>query len=555
MSIIPTFSGTSSRSSERRRHARMPPGALLYLDIGTDNGGIVTDLTEDGAGVQAVSPLDASATVGVRLQAPDSQARIDAAEIVWVSDSRLHGGLKFPNLPEETRVQIRGWLRALATPIPVSELSTRKVASPVTAPDPLPQNLHKDKWSNLLSVPQNAAAEPSPATEARQSEISRAVPRLREPTRLQSNASASFPLHGFLREIALLKEPGLRSEIPPAGEPRIPKLMQPGGSEGGRAEAAGEQAPTPDRDGATRLSASMPGFERRAEWTLTKPGSSIEPASSAREDFLVKRANITHPSSRRNEPAAHYPRELAKWAGIGIAGAALCVASFGVGRWLAITPAIIQQPKLPTSITNNNSQALPGAPLKAAIAEGQPATAPATPREGRSKEATGNAARPSTVVPSSVPGIPLEVQGSTQTVVASQIRGTPAVISMRQTKPDVKGPSTSSNDSPTAVVVQGRVLSPLDRFNPAHLTYRFDPAYPDEALAKNIQGTVMLHLAIDANGSVENVTVLSGPAVLTPAAVAAAKNWRYLPALLNGEPVQSAQDVRVDFHLPKAVDP
>ena len=99
-------------------------------------------------------------------------------------------------------------------------------------------------------------------------------------------------------------------------------------------------------------------------------------------------------------------------------------------------------------------------------------------------------------------------------------------------------------------MVDGRALTATDRFNPAHLLYRFDPDYPAQAKRANIEGTVMLRVSIDRSGAVERVQVLSGPAVLVPAAVSAVKDWRYLPALLNGEPVKSEQYVSVDFRLP-----
>ncbi len=90
----------------------------------------------------------------------------------------------------------------------------------------------------------------------------------------------------------------------------------------------------------------------------------------------------------------------------------------------------------------------------------------------------------------------------------------------------------------------------MDRYNPAHLTYRFDPDYPAAAKQQHLEGIVKLHLTVDPDGGVSSVNVLDGPELLIPAAVAAVKNWRYLPALLNGEPVASEKDIEVEFRLP-----
>jgi protein TonB len=94
-------------------------------------------------------------------------------------------------------------------------------------------------------------------------------------------------------------------------------------------------------------------------------------------------------------------------------------------------------------------------------------------------------------------------------------------------------------------------LRPTDRFNPCHLTYRVEPAYPSEAQDQRVEGTVKIHQVIGADGSVRTVTLISGPASLAPAALDAAQHWRYLPALLNGEPVDTEQDVQIEFHLPR----
>lgn len=53
------------------------------------------------------------------------------------------------------------------------------------------------------------------------------------------------------------------------------------------------------------------------------------------------------------------------------------------------------------------------------------------------------------------------------------------------------------------------------------------PAYPAGATASRIQGDVELDVVIGRDGSVEDVTVLSGNPLLTPAAVDAVRKWRF----------------------------
>ncbi len=64
-----------------------------------------------------------------------------------------------------------------------------------------------------------------------------------------------------------------------------------------------------------------------------------------------------------------------------------------------------------------------------------------------------------------------------------------------------------------------------------------NPVYPAEAKQSRIQGTVRLEVLIDKDGHVVDVTVSSGPAELTPAAINAVSQWVYKQTLLNGKPL------------------
>ena len=75
------------------------------------------------------------------------------------------------------------------------------------------------------------------------------------------------------------------------------------------------------------------------------------------------------------------------------------------------------------------------------------------------------------------------------------------------------------------------------------------PTYPPIARAARIEGTVVLQAAISKGGTIEDLRVISGPAMLQPAAVEAVKTWRYRPYLLNGQPVEVETTVNVVFTL------
>jgi protein TonB len=81
------------------------------------------------------------------------------------------------------------------------------------------------------------------------------------------------------------------------------------------------------------------------------------------------------------------------------------------------------------------------------------------------------------------------------------------------------------------------------------LLQKTQPVYPPIAKAARVQGTVVLQAKISKTGSIEDLHVISGPAMLQQAALDAVKSWRYRPYLLNNEPVEVETTVNVIFTL------
>ena len=90
----------------------------------------------------------------------------------------------------------------------------------------------------------------------------------------------------------------------------------------------------------------------------------------------------------------------------------------------------------------------------------------------------------------------------------------------------------------------------VQRRSDCYLLYRVEPLYPREAKAHHIEGTVTIHLQIGTDGRVQNLRELSGPSLLVPAALDAAREWRFIPALVDGQAVEAEKDVSIIFQLP-----
>jgi TonB family protein len=75
------------------------------------------------------------------------------------------------------------------------------------------------------------------------------------------------------------------------------------------------------------------------------------------------------------------------------------------------------------------------------------------------------------------------------------------------------------------------------------------PAYPKEALAKGLRGIVILDLVIDTEGEVIETHVIRSIPGLDEAAIIAARQWRYEPVTVDGEPVSVRLTVPITFAL------
>ena len=105
--------------TERRACPRLRVTSLMYIDIGNLNGGIVTSLSESGLALTAATALGngelGDSPLRMRIQFPGIPDAIEASgQIAWRSSSGKEAGVRFVELEEKTREQIRNWISAQA---------------------------------------------------------------------------------------------------------------------------------------------------------------------------------------------------------------------------------------------------------------------------------------------------------------------------------------------------------------------------------------------------------------------------------------------------------
>jgi TonB family protein len=81
------------------------------------------------------------------------------------------------------------------------------------------------------------------------------------------------------------------------------------------------------------------------------------------------------------------------------------------------------------------------------------------------------------------------------------------------------------------------------------VSHPVEPSYPLLARQMKVQGSVLLQALIGKDGIIQDLRVLSGPAILSAAAREAVKQWRFKPFLQAGLPVETEARITVNFTI------
>jgi protein TonB len=139
-----------------------------------------------------------------------------------------------------------------------------------------------------------------------------------------------------------------------------------------------------------------------------------------------------------------------------------------------------------------------------------------------------------------VGGVPGGVPGGTAGGVIGGIIGSVPTAAPPPPPPPVK--EAPKPVVPKQIRVGGNVQS-------AKLINQPKPSYPPLARQARIQGVVRFNAVIGRDGTIQNLTLVSGHPLLVPSATEAVRQWRYQPTLLNGEPVEVVTQIDVNFTL------
>jgi PilZ domain len=115
--------------TNRRHTPRMNVSELAYVNLGPDNGGTIVNISEGGLCFQARAPIHKTETIRFwysyrrrRMQSGSGAGKLEMqatgisrfievrSELAWTDETHKKGGLRFTNLSEQAREQIREWI-------------------------------------------------------------------------------------------------------------------------------------------------------------------------------------------------------------------------------------------------------------------------------------------------------------------------------------------------------------------------------------------------------------------------------------------------------------
>ncbi|MGA8144147.1 MAG: TonB family protein [Candidatus Acidiferrales bacterium] len=549
----------SLRLPHNRLHSRLTVGSITYVEVCDKFGGLILNISEGGIAVQMAEKLSGSVFARMRFQLRKSDEWIEAAgKVAWERASTKEAGIKFINLSEQARNQIKKWILAEASVQELPKLHGRfdvvRESNRATN-EPVQQNEKK-------VAPSQADAESDEALKV---------------ARLRAAMSGGTPNpHGIPNRTREVPNPALSSA-------------------------------------ANFNNAPQPGPRNRRGASYSAPNSRIDKA--ALNDQLRARLNFEEP------PARSLPRLLIG-AVIAIGLAALILlgpvnlktaltrliapqetastATPSASRPAETSPKAasdlpVQQPAHANPASNlptdQPAHANPGSNLPT----DQPATAnpgsnlptgqPAAPPNPASGDKPENSSQPETDTPVSYAESTADAPASHGSAVRRGSQASSSKISAHDLAEILAGqqrelarqrasvaPSARTSPRAAGVAVTATMAGTVEASSRFHAIRVPDelksqaqagenlevgqlissrvPAYPPDAARQGIQGVVRLRAVVDRSGAVRVVSVLSGPAALAQPSIEAARQWRFAQTLLAGEPMESEEDITFVFTLP-----
>jgi len=416
-------------------------------------------------------------------------------------------------------------------------------------PSPVSKHAQSGEWENWVAAHSNGK---TPKSNGRSAEPKATLPPAAEKPRYSGSASSATVL---VAESDLRSEPAVRTSRPASSNPVL-------------------SSPAPTSPASSSLVSLGLGVSRAANAVPLAVGMtavveadeivhSPEPTATLRREADEALSKLYSPKEIEVEEEPKTTNK--KWiiiGGVSVGGILIALVLMMTVFHHGTTPAA--KPSVETIPTPTETQVDTSAPDTSASVP----TAPSTPAATTTKQPATNSqnSQPSAADNSlKSPKTPTKSQAKMmgdQLNAPTQIEKQAADVAPPTVSFDAAGADGLGGSGANSNPLNGHG-QPVVKFLPPKpiavssgvaaglLIQRTPPVYPTIAKAARVGGTVELHATISKNGTIKDLHVVSGPAMLQQAAVEAVRNWRYRPYMLNNEPIEVETSVSVVFSLDK----
>jgi TonB family protein len=581
MSSFAQTSAASTTGKDRRSQPRRKVEELAYGDFGPHNGGIILDVAEGGFAFQSVQPVETGTSVSVKFKLPEVGIHIEAsAEVAWLHDSGKRGGLRFLTLSDNLRQQIQDWVGQdiLNQPLADTQITPTDADAPVLevsqepkAVVPLPDSEHTQTGTVPPVEPLTSIRNVrSPQLKWVESpEVQSVLPQAYEYQPRQSSLPAELVPAASSPTALPVREPDL-ADSPAPSRASIPEFPIPSATEVTAAEAKPNARPVVvewQRRRSTLEPGTLRANPRAAEQFVR------EPLSSRAVDKRVAPARAmpaeAEPVFEGGQRDVHSPKiNVSQLVTLGIAAAIGVCALIVIATLPALRAKVQGTGNRPAQAAENAAgtdfqvEVVNHDGRRWILQDGETAALPENVQPSRRDT------QPAAVLRNDAPKQPADTQGKARLSSAPEL----ALKKPRLKEPsvaaaDVREPSVFDGITPPIPSFGAGTLAPAspDLAGPAQpqpvggarvanlqgatLTHRVEPIYPDTARQQRLQGEVRVSATVGKDGVPHNLKPVSGDQRLVSAALLAIGQWRYKPATLNGEAIESEVIVTIAFQL------
>lgn len=196
-----------TENPERRYSQRNRPEQLIYVDLGPDNGGMMRNVSEEGFSFRAVNPVRPNGNIRFAFTVDQTRRLEGTGELEWAEENGRLGGLRFTDVSEEFRMEIRRWLNKSQPSVGAGKTLMSAAAMLV--------DTREESRSDLKAEPSKA----QPATPLVEK------PELKIEAPPTASASADTAEKQLWNEEVQPRRP--RALAPPIEEPEPPKMLYP----------------------------------------------------------------------------------------------------------------------------------------------------------------------------------------------------------------------------------------------------------------------------------------------------------------------------------------